>query len=197
MPSIDVALRYHAGSFGRRTAQVYMRGVRSHRGTDGRASQHCRARGVIAVSFEMRFGLATCLQNRSTITHEPSVTHVKIARRMSWQKANKKVIESLRNQKRKRSKPLLQRRAKRAQRRVGSRRSDRAKRSRHQAGSSKKSIEDAVQNVTNHFRLHRISSALGGSTTLSAPVMLGRSVVCKPMLSAPRALSIFLAIRLE
>jgi len=63
------------------------------------------------------------------------ITHANIARRMSWPKANKKVIARRRNQKKKRSKQLLRRRAKRAQRPGGNQRSDRAKRS-----SNKQSI---------------------------------------------------------
>jgi hypothetical protein len=51
--------------------------------------------------------------------------------RTSWPKANKKVIESLRNQKKKRSKQLLQRRVKRARQRVGRRTLDQARRSRN------------------------------------------------------------------
>ena len=59
------------------------------------------------------------------------ITHTNIARRISWPKANNEVIASRRNQKKKRSKQLLQRRAKRGQRPGGNRRSDQAKRSRN------------------------------------------------------------------
>src|SRR5712671_6617806 len=49
----------------------------------------------------------------------------------AWLKANKKAIESPRNQRKKRSKQSLQRRVKRALQRVGSRHSDRARRNRN------------------------------------------------------------------
>src|ERR1700676_1585873 len=108
-----------------------MRRLRSHRGADGRGSQDCGTRGVIAVSFHcapVLFGGPLVCIIRFKAHARTVVLPTLIARRMSWPKANKEVIESRRNPKKKRSKQLLQRRAKRAQRRGGNRRSDRAKR---------------------------------------------------------------------
>src|SRR6267142_334305 len=127
----------------RQSLQEEQRQIRRHRsitGTElpvsppGLAFPHdCRAGGVIAVLptlYEPRSlgGPLVCTirfnQHARTV-----ITHTNIARRMSWPKANNEVIASRRNQKKKRSKQLLQRRAKRGQRPGGNRRSDQAKRS--------------------------------------------------------------------
>ena len=52
-------------------------------------------------------------------------------RRVTWLKVNKKASGNRRSQRKRRSKLLLQRRVKRARRRVGSRRSDQARRNRN------------------------------------------------------------------
>src|SRR6476659_1904965 len=110
-----------------------MRRLQPLRAPYGRRSRDSRARGLIAVLSTIaapRFLAGDFFAYPIERARTNRLTHANIARRMSWPKANKKVIANPRNQKKKRSKQLLPRRAKRAQRPGGSRRSDQAKRNR-------------------------------------------------------------------